>query len=196
MAASKGGHGGHIPQLEALPPLAPPPPPRQKKKMARISHFRQIFGFLPPQNRILPPRCPPHKKFWCRRCLENINNNKAFLGSSRKRFFTEASKNLKKFEEQRQVFIEPEMVLYHVRDFFLILYNIPFNLFKGSSERTNLESFFSQNKLTPVAIIVIFALPVPDTLVLSFTHPSTFLCYIIASQSHIFYGQVLHLNNK
>ena len=36
--------------------------PRQKKKIAKISHFRQIFGFLPPQNRILPPRCPPQKK--------------------------------------------------------------------------------------------------------------------------------------
>ena len=30
--------------------------------MAKISNFRQIFGFLPPQNRILPPRCPPQKK--------------------------------------------------------------------------------------------------------------------------------------
>ena len=28
-------------------------------------HFRQIFGFLTPQNRILPPRCHP-QNFWCR----------------------------------------------------------------------------------------------------------------------------------
>ena len=54
----KGGMGENAPQSEALPPLAP----SQKKKMAKISHFLQIFGFLPPQNRILPPRCP-HKKF-------------------------------------------------------------------------------------------------------------------------------------
>ena len=48
-------HGGiYPPPPAALPPLAPP-----KKKMAKISHFLQICGFLPPQNRILPPRCSP-----------------------------------------------------------------------------------------------------------------------------------------
>ena len=38
---------------------APPPhlPPNQKKN-AKINHFRQIFGFLPPQSRILPPSMP------------------------------------------------------------------------------------------------------------------------------------------
>ena len=35
--------------------------PSQKKKMAKISHFRQLFRFLPPKNRILLPRCPPQK---------------------------------------------------------------------------------------------------------------------------------------
>ena len=49
--------------------LCPPhfPLPRQKGKTAKINHFQQIFGFLPSQNRILPPQCPP--KFWCRRWL-------------------------------------------------------------------------------------------------------------------------------
>ena len=29
--------------------------------MAKINHFRQILVFLPPQNRIFPPRCPLQK---------------------------------------------------------------------------------------------------------------------------------------
>ena len=64
----QGGHGGISPPPSQR--LCPPtcPPPSQKKKIAKISHFRQIFGFLPPQNYILPPRCPPTKKFWCRHC--------------------------------------------------------------------------------------------------------------------------------
>ena len=62
VAASRGGWG--------IPPVGgSAPPPRQKKKMAKISHFRQFFGFLPPQKRILPPRCPPQKIFWCRHWL-------------------------------------------------------------------------------------------------------------------------------
>ena len=42
-----------------IPPLPPTP---SEEKMAKISHFRQMFGFLPPENHILPPRCPPPKK--------------------------------------------------------------------------------------------------------------------------------------
>ena len=30
--------------------------------MTKISRSWQIFGFLPPLKRILPPRCPPQKK--------------------------------------------------------------------------------------------------------------------------------------
>ena len=30
-------------------------------KMAKISHFRQMFGFLPTQKRNLHPQCPPPK---------------------------------------------------------------------------------------------------------------------------------------
>ena len=57
-----GGHGGKCPppQSEVLPP--PHLPPSQKKKMVKISHFWQIFEFLPPQKCILSPRCPPTKK--------------------------------------------------------------------------------------------------------------------------------------
>ena len=53
VAASRGGMGVFFPQLGALPP--PPLAPRQKKKMAKISHFRQFFLFLPPRY--------PHKNF-------------------------------------------------------------------------------------------------------------------------------------
>ena len=47
-----------------FPPVGGSSPtcPQLEEKMAKISHFRQIFGFLPPQNRILPPRYPPQKK--------------------------------------------------------------------------------------------------------------------------------------
>ena len=55
VAASRGAWGISLPQSA---PTCPP----QKKKMVKISHFLQIFGFLPPQKRILPPRCPPQKK--------------------------------------------------------------------------------------------------------------------------------------
>ena len=51
----KGGGGMGAfpsPQFEALPPTCPPV---RSKKMVKISHFWQIFGFLPPQKRILPP---------------------------------------------------------------------------------------------------------------------------------------------
>ena len=41
--------------------LSPHFPPQ--KKMAKISHFRQSFEFLPPQNRIFAPSMPLHKKF-------------------------------------------------------------------------------------------------------------------------------------
>ena len=54
-----GGMGTFEPPCWRLCP--PPLAPSQKEKMATVSHFGQIFGFLPPQNRILPPRCPPPK---------------------------------------------------------------------------------------------------------------------------------------
>ena len=47
------GHGGHLPL-----PLAPPV---RRKKMAKISHFRQNFGFLPP-HKCTFPLYAPHKK--------------------------------------------------------------------------------------------------------------------------------------
>ena len=50
---------GHLPPSRRLcppPPLAPP----VRRKMAKISHFRQIFGFP-------PPHAPSLKNFWC--CL-------------------------------------------------------------------------------------------------------------------------------
>ena len=60
------GVGGGFPQSEALPPLTP-----VKGKKAKISYFWRIFFIIfAPQNRILPPRCPPQKKkkkkIWCR----------------------------------------------------------------------------------------------------------------------------------
>ena len=54
-----GGHGGKCPQSEALPPNLPP---RQEKKMAKISHFRQIFGFCSLRIAFCPLDAP-HKKF-------------------------------------------------------------------------------------------------------------------------------------
>ena len=40
------------------------PPPQSEGKMAKNSHFRQIFGFLPPQTHIFSPSMPPppHKQ--------------------------------------------------------------------------------------------------------------------------------------
>ena len=52
-----GGMGDFAPPWRLCPSLAP----RQKEKMVKISNFWQSFGFLPPQKRILPPRCPPTK---------------------------------------------------------------------------------------------------------------------------------------
>ena len=55
---------GHSPSRRICPHL--PPPPDRKGKIAKISHFWQIFGFLLHQIRILPPRCPlPPNNFWC-----------------------------------------------------------------------------------------------------------------------------------
>ena len=52
----------HTPvQLKSEYPPRGSAPPSQKEKMVKISHFWQIFGFFPPQKRILPPRCPPQK---------------------------------------------------------------------------------------------------------------------------------------
>ena len=60
-----GGHGGmgHLPPVRSSAPICPPP--RQKEKMAKISYLRHFLWFLPPQIRILSPRWPPRKKFWC-----------------------------------------------------------------------------------------------------------------------------------
>ena len=55
--------GGGLGENAPVRGSAPHTCPQSEEKMAKISHFRQIFGFLPPQNRILPPRCPPTKKF-------------------------------------------------------------------------------------------------------------------------------------
>ena len=56
----KGGHGGIPPSSWTL---CPPLSPQSEEKMAKISHFWQIFGYLSPQIRILPPRSP--QNFWC-----------------------------------------------------------------------------------------------------------------------------------
>ena len=53
-----GGYGGISPLSRRLCPHLPRPP---EKKIAKISHFWQCFGVLPPPIRILPPRCPPQK---------------------------------------------------------------------------------------------------------------------------------------
>ena len=52
----EGAWGVFAPQSEALPPTCP----SQKEEMAKVSHFWQLFRFLPPQIRILTPM--PHKK--------------------------------------------------------------------------------------------------------------------------------------
>ena len=52
--------GGKFPPSRRLCPRTCPP--SQKKKMAKISHFRQIFDFCPLRIAFCPPRCPPHKK--------------------------------------------------------------------------------------------------------------------------------------
>ena len=41
-----------------------------KKKMAKISYFRQFFWFLPPQKRTLPPQYPLPKNLWCLHCTD------------------------------------------------------------------------------------------------------------------------------
>ena len=49
-----------------MPPsrrLCPHLPPQSEEKNGQNQPFSANFGFLPPQNRILPPRCPPQKKF-------------------------------------------------------------------------------------------------------------------------------------
>ena len=53
--------GGMGAWSEALPTC-----PQSEEKMVKISHFHQIFGFLPPQKHILPLNVPPQKYFWCR----------------------------------------------------------------------------------------------------------------------------------
>ena len=49
--------GGLCPQSEALPPLTP-----SQRKKGQNQLFLAIFLIFAPQNRILPPRCPPQKK--------------------------------------------------------------------------------------------------------------------------------------
>ena len=48
-----------FPHSEALPPTNPPV---RKKNGQNQPFFRKIFGFLPPQNRILPLDAPHKKK--------------------------------------------------------------------------------------------------------------------------------------
>ena len=53
----QGGAWGHFPPRRRLcPPL-----PLLEEKNTKISHFRQIFGFLPSQNRIWPLDVPHQK---------------------------------------------------------------------------------------------------------------------------------------
>ena len=65
-------------------------PPSQRKTMSKISHFRQVFGFLPPQNRILPPGFPPHK-IWCHHwgkvCL-SLAQQQIYLSQGSTTFFS------------------------------------------------------------------------------------------------------------
>ena len=58
-----GVHGGicPTPSRRLCPALAPT---SQKKKMTKISHFRQNLGFWPPWESHDAP--PQKKKFWCR----------------------------------------------------------------------------------------------------------------------------------
>ena len=62
----QGGMGHLPPQSEALPASTCS---SSQKKMTKISHFRQIFGILPPSELHFAPLMPPTKKFWCRHCL-------------------------------------------------------------------------------------------------------------------------------
>ena len=61
MAASR-GHGGTCPPVGSSSLHLPPTPCQKKKNGPNQPFFDNFFGFLPPQNRILPPRCP-HKIF-------------------------------------------------------------------------------------------------------------------------------------
>ena len=57
VAASWGAWGAFAHTVRGSAPHLPPPPVRRK------AIFGKFLGFLPPQNRILPPQCPPTKKF-------------------------------------------------------------------------------------------------------------------------------------
>ena len=53
---------GHLPPpWRFCPPPTLAPTPRWKKNMSKISHFWQIFEFLPPQTHIFAPQCPPEQ---------------------------------------------------------------------------------------------------------------------------------------
>ena len=54
----QGGHGGQMPPVGGS---APTFPPVRRKKWPKSAIFGKFWIFAP-QNRILPPRCPPHKK--------------------------------------------------------------------------------------------------------------------------------------
>ena len=53
--------GAFPPQSKDLSPYLPPSPDR-REKMAKISHFQQIFGYLPPQNAFCSLDAPTKEK--------------------------------------------------------------------------------------------------------------------------------------
>ena len=57
----QGGAWGHFPPPQSKD-LSPYLPPCQKENMAKISHFQQIFGYLPPQNAFCSLDAPQKKK--------------------------------------------------------------------------------------------------------------------------------------
>ena len=59
VVASRGHGRASCPPLGGFAPSLDPPLGSQKKKMVKISHFRQIFGFLPPQKCIFVPSMFP-----------------------------------------------------------------------------------------------------------------------------------------
>ena len=84
VAASRGGGmGGKCPLVGGSAPTCPPPV--RRKKWLKSAIFGKFLDFLPPQNRILPPQCPPHKNFWCRHCSFAWNGTLTSYGRGVKR---------------------------------------------------------------------------------------------------------------